>query len=57
VEPIWKSWKTSCLGLAALALTALLMMGRISLDSYMAALGIVAGGGFIFAKDAGVTGK
>jgi hypothetical protein len=37
--------------------TVLLLMGKISMESYMATLGIISGGGFMFAKDAGVTGK
>lgn len=53
MDAILKSWKTTCLGIAALAMTVLLVMGRVTVDGYMATLGVIAGGGFIFAKDAG----
>jgi hypothetical protein len=41
------------LGIAALAMTVLLLMGRVTPEGYMMTLGTIAGGGFIFAKDAG----
>jgi hypothetical protein len=53
VDAILKSWKTTCLGIAALGMTVLLIMGKITPSGYMETLGAIAGGGFIFAKDAG----
>lgn len=50
------NWKTSILGLAAIALTVLLLMGRINHEQYLMALGVLLGGGLLAAKDSTKTG-
>ncbi len=44
--------RTSIAGLAVLALSVALVMGRISVDQFVGAFGVVAGGGFLMARDA-----
>jgi hypothetical protein len=56
IERVFASWKTSAAGVALLAVTAVFLMGRITLNQFMAAVGMLAGGGFVLSKDADVHG-
>lgn len=56
MEPIWRSWKTTCIGIAVIGLTVALLTKQITLDVYLAAFGALTGIGLAFAKDAAVTG-
>ena len=44
--------KTSLVGLAILGLVVALLFGRLSSEQFMAALGLLTGGGLLAAKDA-----
>ncbi|HZP45424.1 MAG TPA: hypothetical protein VFB15_07230 [Candidatus Binataceae bacterium] len=44
--------KTSCAGIALIAITVLFLTGRLGVNQYLAAVGALAGGGLVMAKDA-----
>lgn len=39
------------MGLAAIAVTAAFLMGKVSLEQFLGALGMLTGGGLVAAKD------
>lgn len=53
MDALVKSWKTSVAGVAVLAVTAAFVMKQIDVQTYMAVVGVLAGGGFLAAKDGG----
>lgn len=45
------NWRTTCMGIAMLMLSAGFLMGRISAQDYVTALGVLTGAGMLLAKD------
>ena len=50
------NWKTTAAGVALLAVTLSFLLGRVDLQQYLAAVGVLGGVGLVLAQDAKKTG-
>ena len=50
-KPIMENWKTTCAGVALLAVTVMYFMGKVPTDGYMAAVATLGALGLMAAKD------
>lgn len=57
MEQFIKSWPTVVAGVAVLAVTAAFLMKMITLQDYLAAFGVLTGGGLMLSKTFNVSGK
>lgn len=51
MRAVFKDWKTTFVGVAVLGITIALLIGKIDLQQYLVAFGLLTGGGFLAAKD------
>jgi DNA-binding transcriptional regulator of glucitol operon len=57
LEQLMRNWPTLLVGVVVLAVTFAFLMGRIDLNEYIAAFGVLTGGGFMLSKTFNVSGK